>query len=467
MAAENSFDLVVIGSGPGGYVGAIRAAQLGMKVALVEKAPHLGGTCLNWGCIPTKALLESAKTYDKLMHLEELGFNAGNPTYDWGRIMGRKDGIVDSQRKGLRFLMKKNKIEVFDGIGRLAGPKNINAKVNITGADGKVTTIETKKVLLATGSRVRQLPFAKSNGKTILSSDDVLSITEVPKTMAVIGGGVVGIEFASLFGRFGTQVTVIEVAPQILPSEDDEAVGELVKHLKKQNITFEIGTKVTAIQDNGGKSASVTLEGGKPREFERVLVSVGREAVTNDIGLELVGVKTERGFVVTDSHYKTNVDWIYAIGDILATPALAHTASAEAMHAVESLAGKNPTLLNYQANPNAIYCYPEIASIGMTEQTLKAKKIDYKASKFPFAPMAKAKIENATEGFIKILYEPKYRESLRWVKCSKQPLMRSAKPSIHIRRCLKPLWKPPMRPSATRSTCKLRRELPWQIKSKS
>jgi dihydrolipoamide dehydrogenase len=408
MAGTNAFDLVVIGSGPGGYVGAIRAAQLGMKVGLIEKAQHLGGTCLNWGCIPTKALLESAKTYDKLKHLEELGFNAGNPTYDWVRIMARKEGIVDSQRKGLRFLMKKNKIEVFEGHGRLAGP----GKVSVTGADGKATTVETKKVLLATGSRVRQLPFAKSNGKTILSSDDVLSITDVPKTMAVIGGGVVGIEFASLFGRFGTQVTVIEVASQILPSEDEEAVGELMKNLKKQNITFEIGTKVTAITDNGGKSASVTLEGGKPKEFERVLISIGREPVTNDIGLELTGVKTDRGFVIVDSHYKTNVEWVYAIGDIIPTPALAHTASAEAIHAVEAIAGKNPNVINYQANPNAIYCYPEIASIGMTEQTIKQKKIEYKSGKFPFAPMAKAKIENATEGFIKILFEPKYREIL-------------------------------------------------------
>ncbi|MEY4630561.1 MAG: hypothetical protein RIQ81_681 [Pseudomonadota bacterium] len=408
MAAANAFDLVVIGSGPGGYVGAIRAAQLGMKVAIVEKAPHLGGTCLNWGCIPTKALLESAKTWDKLKHIEELGFKAGSPAYDWARIMGRKEGIVDSQRKGLRFLMKKNKIEVFEGHGRLAGP----GKVGVTGADGKVTTVETKKVLLATGSRIRQLPFAKSNGKSILSSDDVLSITEVPKSMAVIGGGVVGIEFASLFARFGTQVTVIEVATQILPFEDEETVGELVKNLKKQGVTFEVGTKVTAITDNGGKSASVTLEGGKPREFERVLVSIGREPVTNDIGLELAGVKTDRGYVTTDSHYKTNVDWIYAIGDILTTPALAHTASAEAIHAVEAIAGKNPNVINYQANPSAIYCYPEIASIGMTEQTLKQKKIDYKSGKFPFSPMAKAKIENATEGFIKILFEPKYREIL-------------------------------------------------------
>ncbi len=403
----SKYDLIVIGSGPGGEVGAIRAAQLGLKVALVEKAPHLGGTCLNWGCIPTKALLESAKTWDKLKHIEELGFNAGSPAYDWARIMARKDGVVDQQRKGLRFLMKKNKIDVHEGMGRLAG----RGKVTVTAADGKVTTLETGKVLLATGSRVRELPFAKSNGKNVMTSDHVLSIDKVPQSLAIIGGGVVGIEFASLFGRFGTQVTVIEMAPQILPFEDAESVKELERCLKKQNITIETSTKLTAIEDKKDK-VLVTTEGQKPREFEKVLISIGREPVTNDIGLEMSGIKTERGFVVVDQHYRTSVDWVWAIGDIINTPALAHTASAEAIHAVETIAGHHPPVIDYLANPSAIYCWPEIASIGHTEQALKDKKIEYKVAKFPFAPMAKAKIEGATDGFIKILYGPKYRELL-------------------------------------------------------
>jgi len=404
----NSYDLVVIGSGPGGEVGAIRAAQLGLKVALVEKAPHLGGTCLNWGCIPTKALLESAKTWDKLQHLEELGFRSGTPAYDWAKILTRKDTVVDQQRKGLRFLMKKNKIDVHEGHGRLAG----RGKVTVTADGGKITTLETKKVLLATGSRVRELPFAQSNGKTILTSDHVISIDHIPESMAVIGGGVVGIEFASLFGRFGTKVTVIEMAPQILPFEDAEAVKELERCLKKQNITIETGTKLTAVAETKSGKVSVTTEGKEAREFSRVLVSIGREPVTNDCGLEQSGVKTEKGFVTVDAHYRTSVEWVYAIGDIINTPALAHTASAEAIHAVEVIAGHHPPVIDYLANPSAIYCYPEIASIGHTEQTLKTKGIEYKAAKFPFAPMAKAKIEGATDGFVKILYGPKYRELL-------------------------------------------------------
>jgi dihydrolipoamide dehydrogenase len=303
--------------------------------------------------------------------------------------------------------MKKNKIDVHEGMGRLAG----RGKVTVTAADGKVTTLETAKVLLATGSRVRELPFAKSNGKSIMTSDHVLTINKVPASMAIIGGGVVGIEFASLFGRFGTQVTVIEMAPQILPFEDAEAVKELERCLKKQNITIETSTKLTAVDDKKDK-VLVTTEGQKPREFEKVLISIGREPVTSDIGLELSGIKTERGFVVVDQHYRTSVDWVWAIGDIINTPALAHTASAEAIHAVETIAGHHPPVIDYLANPSAIYCWPEIASIGHTEQALKDKKIEYKAVKFPFAPMAKAKIEGATDGFIKILYGPKYRELL-------------------------------------------------------
>ncbi len=404
-----TYDLVVIGSGPGGEVGAIRAAQLGLKTALVEKAPHLGGTCLNWGCIPTKALLESAKTYVKFQHAEELGFDIGKLSFDWDRILKKKEGIVDAQRKGLRFLMKKNKIDSYEGHGRIAG-KN---KVTVTGADGKVTTLDAKFVLIATGSRIRDLPFAKTNGKSIINSDDILSLKSVPKSLCVIGGGVVGTEFASLYGRFGTQVTIVEMAPQILPTEDADCVKDLVRHLKKQNITIETGAKITAIEDKGGKEAVVKVEGKEPRTFERVLVSVGRAPVTDDIGLDKVGgVKTERGFLQVDEHYRTAVDWIYAIGDVIPTPMLAHTASAEAMHAVERIAGHEPPVIDYQANPSAIYTYPEVASIGRTEDALKKAGVEYKTAQFPFAPMARAKIDDATEGFIKLIYEPKYRELL-------------------------------------------------------
>ena len=406
--SSQSFDLVVIGSGPGGYVGAIRAAQLGLKVALIEKFQHLGGTCLNVGCIPTKALLESAKTWDKLQHLPELGFEAGSPKYSWAKIMGRKDKIVDDQRKGLRFLMKKNKIETFEGHGRIAG----KGKVTVTMADQKITTLETRNIMIATGSRIRQLPFAKTNGTGIMSSDDVLFITEVPKSMAIIGGGVVGIEFASLFARFGTHVTVLEAAPQVLPFEDEETVKELVRCVKKQGVNFETGAKISSIEDKGKSGVNVTTA-DQTRTFEKVLVSIGREPVTDDIGLNTVGIPTERGFIKVDlSTYKTNVDGIYAFGDVIPTPMLAHTASAEAFHCAEVVAGKKPHKVNYDANPSAIYTYPEIASIGMTEKTLKEKGIAYKSGKFPFSPMAKAKIEDATDGFVKILFEPKYHEIL-------------------------------------------------------
>jgi dihydrolipoamide dehydrogenase len=403
----SKYDVVIIGSGPGGEVGAIRAAQLGLKTALVEKAPHLGGTCLNWGCIPTKALLESAKTYVKLQHAHDLGFDVGAVAYDWDRIMQRKAGIVDAQRKGLRFLMKKNKVDVYEGHGRIAG----KGKVTVTGGDGKVTSLETAHVVIATGSRIRELNVAKTNGKTVVDSDAILSLNKVPKTLCVVGGGVVGTEFASLYGRFGSQVTIIEMAPQILPTEDADCVKELVKHLKKQNITVEAGAKLVSVEAKGDQ-ALVTTEGQKARPFDLVLISVGRAPVTEDIGLDKIGLTTDRGFIKTDEHYRTSAGWVFAIGDVLTTPALAHTASAEAIHAVEEVAGHHPPVIDYQANPNAIYTYPEIASMGRTEQALKAAGIDYKVAQFPFAPMARAKIDDATEGFIKLIYEPKYRELL-------------------------------------------------------
>ena len=401
------YDVIIIGSGPGGEVGAIRAAQLGLKTALVEKEIHLGGTCLNWGCIPTKALLESAKTYTKLQHAGELGFSIGDVSFDWTRIMKRKDSIVDAQRKGLRFLMKKNKIDTFEGFGRL-GPKG---KVMVTGKDGKVTTLDTRFAVVATGSKIRELPFAKTNGKTIINSDDILFLTSVPKSLCVVGGGVVGTEFASLYGRFGTQVTIVELGPQILPSEDEDCAKEVAKYLRKQNVSVETGAKLLGVEDKG-THAVVTIEGKEPRPFDKVLISVGRAPMTEDIGLEKAGIKTDRGFIPVDQHYRTTADWVYAIGDVIPTPMLAHTASAEAMHAVEHIAGKHPHIIDYQTNPNAIYTYPEVASVGRTEKALKEAKTEYKVATFPFAPMARAKIDDATEGFIKILFEPKYREIL-------------------------------------------------------
>jgi dihydrolipoamide dehydrogenase len=405
---QASYELIVIGAGPGGYVGAIRAAQLGMKVALIEKFEHLGGTCLNVGCIPTKALLESSKIWTKLNHVEELGFEiGGKPKFKWDKIMGRKNGIVDSQRKGLLFLMKKNKIDVFKGHGQFVDQKTIAC----TDADGKKMTLKTQFTLIATGSRVRELPFAKSNGKTILTSDTVLFIDHIPKTMCVVGGGVVGMEFACMFAGFGTEVTVVEMAPQVLPYEDAEAVGEAVKAFKKLGIKIETSSKLTKVEDKGDHCL-VGVEGVAERKFDRVLMSIGREPVTDKLGLENIGLTTDRGFIRVDSHYQTSIPNIFAIGDVINTPALAHTASAEAIHAAEVMAGKGPHPIDYEANPSAVYTFPEIASIGKTEEALKKANIEYKVAKFPFAPMAKARIEDATQGFVKILYDPKYRELL-------------------------------------------------------
>ena len=407
--SQDLYDLVVIGAGPGGYAGAIRAAQLGLKVALIEKreGQHLGGTCLNVGCIPTKSLLESAKTWEKLSHATELGFNIGNPTYDWQRIMERKDKIVETQRKGLQFLMKKNKIDVFYGAGRLES----KTQVSYTDKSGKKEVLNCKFILLATGSKVRELPFAKANGTTILTSDSILFIDQVPKSLCIIGGGIVGMEFASLFGRFGTQVTVLEGAPQVLPSLDEECAKELVKNLRKQNVTVEAGVTITGVEDSNGQVV-VKLIGAEDRRFDRVLVSVGRAPVTDDLGLEKVGLSTDRGYIKTDAHYLTAVSNIFAIGDILTTPALAHTATAEAVHAAEVMAGHHPKVIDYQTNPNAVYTYPEVASVGMTEKELREKGIEYKVGKFPFMPMAKAKIEDGPEGFVKILFDPIYHELL-------------------------------------------------------
>lgn len=407
--ADLNYDLVVIGAGPGGYAGAIRASQLGLKVALIEKreGAHLGGTCLNVGCIPTKALLESAKTWTKFSHAEELGFDIGSLAYDWKRIMARKDSIVDSQRKGLQFLMKKNKIDVFLGFGKIAS-KN---QVEVLEQGGKKTLLQTRYIMIATGSKVRELPLAKANGRTILTSDSILFIESVPSTLCIIGGGIVGMEFASLFGRFGTKVTVLEAAPQVLPSLDEECAKELVKNLRKQNVTVEAGVKITGVDDLTSH-VLVKLDGQEPRKFDRLLVSIGRSPVTDDIGLEKVNLATERGYIKTDSHYCTAVSNIFAVGDILTTPALAHTATAEAVHAAEVIAGLNPKAIDYQTNPNAVYTYPEVASVGMTEKELKEKGIEYKIGKFPFLPMAKARIEDATEGFVKILYDPNFHELL-------------------------------------------------------
>ena len=406
--SQPHFDLVVIGAGPGGEVAAIRASQLGLKTALVEKREHLGGTCLNVGCIPTKSLLESAKTFRKFIKAKTEGFDFENFSYNWEKILERKNSIVNAQRKGLRFLMKKNKIECFEGHGKFIS----NTELSLLDQNKKETQkITSKHFLIATGSEVRLPPNTTVDGKIIHTSDTVMDIEKVPEKTLIIGGGVIGLEFACLFNGFGSEVTVVEMSKRLLPMEDEDTVKELLRILKKQGIKTKAETSLESLTVKS-KNAAVKTSDGETNSYDCVLLSIGRKPNTENLGLESVKVFMDGPFIKTNNHYQTNVPNIFAIGDVIKTPALAHTASAEGIHAVEIIAGHSPRLIDYDANPSAIYTYPEIASIGKTEAELKEKGTDYKVAKFPFSPLAKAKIENETDGFIKILYGVQYKEIL-------------------------------------------------------
>lgn len=410
---STNYDLVVLGSGPAGYEGAIYASQLGMKVALVEKEPTLGGTCLNVGCIPAKSMLQSALMYQKAKTLGSYGVKvqgADNPTLDLPAVNQRRDGIVKTMTGGIGFLMKKNKVDVIRGFGALAG----KGKVVVTGDDKKKTELTCKNVLLATGSRARHLPNIKIDGKVLVTSDEIWAFDKVPETFVVLGGGVIGCEFASMYGRYGSNVTIIEMSNQLCPTEDHETAAELTKALKKQNCEVLTGAKLKSMAVKDGK-VEVVLEGeNKPRVFEKGLVSVGRAPNVENIGLETVGVKlNERGFVPVDLNtYRTSEPTVYAAGDIIPTPQLAHTGSAEALFAVDIMAGNKRHAINYRNNPSAIYTYPEISSLGYTENQLKQEGKEYKATKFPFAAIAKARIDDIADGFVKLLVDPKYGEVL-------------------------------------------------------
>jgi dihydrolipoamide dehydrogenase len=407
-----NYDLIVIGSGPAGYEGAIYASQLGMKVALIEKESWLGGTCLNVGCIPAKSMLQSATMFQKAKKLGEYGVKiagADNPELDFPQVNKRRNEIVKTMTNGVGFLMKKNKVDVIRGFGAIAG----KGQVEVT-ADGKKTVYGCKNILIATGSRARHLPQFKVDGKMIVTSEEIWDFDKVPETMAILGGGVIGCEFASAYGRYGTKVTILEMAEQICPTEDHETAAELTKALKKQNCEILTSTKTKSIVTKGNK-VEVVLEGETaPRLFDKVLLSVGRAPNVENIGLEKVGIKLDaRGFIPVDLNtYQTSAPNIYAAGDVIPTPQLAHTGSAEALYAVDIMAGKKRHPINYLTNPGAIYTYPEIASIGFTENQLKTAGKTYKVAKFPFAAVAKARIDDIAEGFVKILTDTKYGEVL-------------------------------------------------------
>jgi dihydrolipoamide dehydrogenase len=403
-----SYDLIVIGTGPGGYVCAIRAAQLGMKVAVVEKDATLGGTCLNVGCIPSKALLHASEMFEEAGHaFAKMGIGVGKPKLDLKQMLVFKDEAVDGNVKGVDFLMKKNKIDVVHGTGRIAAA----GKVEVTAADGKSQTLETKNIVIATGSDVTKLKGIDIDEKRIVSSTGAIALEKVPEKLLVIGAGVIGLELGSVWRRLGSQVTVVEFLDRILPGMDGEVARQSQRLFEKQGMTFKLGSKVSAV-DASGKKLKVKVEPAKGGDAETidadvVLVAIGRVPYSEGLGLAEAGVALdERGRVKTDAHFATNVPGIYAIGDVIVGPMLAHKAEDEGVAVAEILAGQAGHV-NYDVIPAVVYTYPEIASVGKTEDELKADGIAYNAGKFPFTANGRAKANQQTDGFVKILADAK------------------------------------------------------------
>ena len=403
------YDLIVIGSGPGGYVAAIRASQLGMKVGVVERE-NLGGICLNWGCIPTKALLKSAGVFSYINHAKDYGINVEGATADFPAMIKRSRNVAEGMNRGIQFLFKKNKIDALMGNGRLTKDK----KVEVTDKDGNKKTYEAKNIIVATGARARQLPNIKIDGEKVIEYRKAMSLEKQPESMIVIGSGAIGTEFAYFYNAIGTKVTLVEYLPNIVPNEDEEVSKELAKVFKKQGIDIQTGAEVTNV-DTSGKGCKVTYkQNGKENTLEAdvVLSAVGIQPNLENIGLEDLGIKTEKGIVVVDDYYGTNVDGIYAIGDIVKGPALAHVASAEGIICVEKIAGEKPDALDYNNLPLCTYSNPEVASVGYTEKAAKEAGYEVKVGKFPFSASGKAKAAGAPEGFIKVIYDAKYGEWL-------------------------------------------------------
>jgi dihydrolipoamide dehydrogenase len=404
-----NYDLIVIGTGPGGYVAAIRAAQLGLKTAVVEKE-SLGGVCLNWGCIPTKALLKSAQVFEYLNHASDYGIKVNGASVDFEGMIKRSRGVADGMSKGIQFLMKKNKIDVITGYGTLKPGK----KVEVKDAAGKVTIYDAKHVILAVGARSRELPNLKQDGKKIIGYREAMTLPKHPKSMVVVGSGAIGCEFAYFYQSIGTKVTVVEFLPNIVPLEDEEISKQLEKSFKKIGIDVMTDSSVESVDSSGelSKVKIKTKTGEKIVEAEIVLSAVGIAANIENIGLEVCGVKTDKGKILVDEYYKTNIDGVYAIGDCVGGQALAHVASAEGITCVEKIAGHHPEPLNYQNIPGCTYCSPEIASVGYTEKQAKEAGFTLKVGKFPFSASGKASAAGAKDGFVKVIYDAKYGELL-------------------------------------------------------
>ena len=405
------FDVAVIGSGPGGYVAAIRAGQLGLKVAIVEKDKRLGGTCTLRGCIPAKQLLMSAHIYEQMQHAADFGVQASAIQLAFADVQKRKEKVVMKNSKGIEFLMKKNKCTVFNGTGRLALP----GKVEVTGEDGSKQTIQSKNIIIATGSVLRPIAGFDTDGKQVVNSDHILELTRVPKSLIVMGCGAVGVEFASIYSRFGAETTIVELLPTLVPLEDEEVSAELARSFRKCGLKSQVDTKLDKMEksDKGVVVSGKTSKGEDVRlEAEMLLVAVGRMPFTEGLGLENTKIKVERGFIQVDEYQQTAEKGVYAIGDVIPTPLLAHLASKEGIVAVEHLAGKNPQPINLRRVPNCTYCDPEIGSVGLTEAKAREQGYDVKVGKFPFSASGKARIIGEEEGFAKIVAEKKYDEIL-------------------------------------------------------
>ena len=406
-----NFDVIVIGSGPGGYVTAIRASQLGLKTAIVEKE-SLGGVCLNWGCIPTKALLKSAQVFEYIQHAEDFGINVKDADADFGSVVKRSRGVADGMSKGIDFLMKKNKIEVIMGTAKVKAGK----KVDVEDADGKTTEYSASNIIIATGARSRELPNLPQDGKKIIGYRKAMTLDKKPSKMVVVGSGAIGVEFAYFYNAMGVDVTVVEYMPNIVPLEDEDVSKQLARSFKKSGIKVMTNSSVESV-DTSGKGCVVsvkTKKGEETIECDVVLSAVGITANIENIGLEDVGIVTDKGKILVNDFYQTNMPGYYAIGDVLPTQALAHVASAEGIICVEKIAGHNPEPLDYGNIPGCTYCSPEISSVGYTEKAAKEAGYDIKVGKFPFSASGKASAAGHKDGFVKVIFDAKYGE---WLGC--------------------------------------------------
>ncbi|HQU74149.1 MAG TPA: dihydrolipoyl dehydrogenase [Calditrichia bacterium] len=403
------FDVLVIGSGPGGYVAAIRATHFGKKVGIVERS-ELGGICLNWGCIPTKALLRSAEIFEHMKHADSYGLSAENVSFDFPKVIKRSRDVAGRMAKGVAFLMKKNKIEVIAGTAKLTKPGTVEVALN----DGGSQTVTADKIIIATGARARQVPGLEADGKRVLTYREAMVVKEMPGSVVVVGAGAIGVEFAYFFNSLGAEVTIVEMLDNILPVEDEEVSKELAKSFKKKGIKIHTGTKVENMKKGKNNVTLTVSKDGKSEDItsDYVLMAIGVQPNNENLGLEDLGITMDRGWIKVNEYYQTNVDGIYAIGDIIGPPWLAHVSSKEAILAVEHMMGEKVVPLDYSNIPGCTYCQPQVASVGLTEKKAKEAGYELKIGRFPIRVNGKAQGLGETEGFIKIIYDAKYGELL-------------------------------------------------------